>query len=101
MRGRERSHEGYLLNERERWIEREREGDGERNGKINIESANLSLHEVIWSPTVAFDKLTAELHSVQQNKQFVFDLQCWFTLHSVISINEDFNETAYTVSHVI
>lgn len=68
MRRRERSHEGYLLNDRERWIEREREGDGERNEKINIESANLSLHEVIWSPTVAFDRQT-EQHSVQGNKQ--------------------------------
>lgn len=44
MRRRQRSHEGYLLNEREEWIEREREGEM----KVNIESINLSLHEVIW-----------------------------------------------------
>lgn len=70
MRRRERSHEGYPLNERERRLERGREGEGESNERINIERTNLSLHEVIWFPIVAFYRQTGKLHCRQGNQTF-------------------------------
>lgn len=66
--GRERSHEGYLLNERERWAGREEEG----TAKINIESTNVSLHEVIWFHAVAFYRQAGKLHSVQRDGKISF-----------------------------
>ena len=51
----------------------DRKREGERNEKINIESTNLSLHEVIWFPTVASHRHAGKLHSMQ-SKVISFDL---------------------------
>lgn len=51
----------------------DRKREAERNEKINIECTNLSLHEVIWFPTVAPHRHTVELHSMQ-SKVISFDL---------------------------
>ncbi len=73
MRGQAKSHEGYLLNEQERWMEREREG--ERNDKINIESANVSVNDVICFPTVAFYCTDELAKSTVMKKEISFGLQ--------------------------